>query len=586
MQAHTKTVEEALTEGVFDIPDYQRSYSWEQRQWEEFLQDIRFLPEESSHFFGNIILEEQDEYYQADSGAKVKAYDVVDGQQRLTTVILFLRVASELDENIHQQLDAMNTLFLPEDRPRLLPTDQDHQFFRDDLLGEANHSPETPSQQRLRGTYEFFHDEMQDLKARGTVTIQELTDRLRHNFTLNIVETEGESEAAAIFEGLNDRGKPLSSLEKTKSLLVNMDGRANRRGGPSGKIDERFGKIYRKLFVLSNGHDRAADFDEDAFQRFHWGLYDGYDPEEYSSNFETLKKRLYERYRSEDYKGVRDDVDDYSLRLCEAADAFEDLFRPEKRPESIQEPLQRLLELGRVANVVPVLMAAHLEYGDGQPDAMKSIVEQCETLVFRVYSIDRRRSNTGRSKLISLAHSIHTDDSFGVDEITRRLAEITREYTDDERFENALTDGTFYKNVPSREIRYLLYHYGHDLDVDIPEDTHPPLDEILGQNFHVEHILSRELRGKDLPDDFNQFRDSRHRLGNLTITNQYWNNQYSNLPFEEKKEADSHREVAYKNSDLRVQQVLAEYDEFTGEKLEEREQKIVEFALQQWALDD
>lgn len=586
MQAHTKTVEEALTEGVFDIPDYQRSFSWEQQQCEEFLQDIRFLPRESNHFFGNIILEEQDEYYQAESGAKVKAYHIVDGQQRLTTVMLFLRVASERDDDMGKQLEAMNTLFLPEDRPRLLPTDQDRQYFRDDLLGEANHNPETPSQERLRDTYEFFHEELRTLEAGGSITVRELADRLRHNFTLNIVETEGESEAAAIFEGLNDRGKPLSSLEKTKSLLVNMDGRANSDGGPTKKIDERFGKIYRKLFVLSNGHERAADFDEDAFQRFHWGIYDGYDSNEYSKNFETLKKRLYDRYRSEDYEGVREIVDGYSLRLCEAADAFEDLFRPSERHDSIEPPLKRLLELGRVANVVPVLMASHLRYGDDSPDAMRTIIEQCETLVFRVYSIDRRRSNTGRSKLINLANTIDTDDSFGVQEITRRLAEITAEYTDDERFESSLTNRRFYKNVPSREIRYLLYHYGQYLDVDVPEETHPPLEEILGRTFQVEHILSCELDEKDLPDDINQFRDTRHKLGNLTVANQYWNRKYSNLPFDQKKESGSTRDVAYENSKLRVQQILSEYDEFTGADIEERERNIVSFALQEWALSD
>lgn len=586
MQAHTKTVEEALTDGVFDIPDYQRSFSWEQQQWDEFLQDIRFLPEGSSHFFGNIILEEQDEQYQAESGVKSRAYYVVDGQQRLTTVILFMRVVSELDENLRKQLRAMNTLFLPGDRPRLLPTDQDQQFFRDDLLGEANHNPETPSQQRLRDLYQFFHSEISNLESEGTITVSELADRLRHNFKLNIVETEGESEAAAIFEGLNDRGKPLSSLEKTKSLLVNMDRRANKHGGPNREIDERFGKIYRKLFVLSNGHDQATDFDEDAFQRFHWGLYDGYESDEYSNSFETLKKRLYNQYRDEEYEGVRDTIADYSLRLCEAADAFEDVFRPNERPDAVEGPLRRLLELGRVANIVPVLMAAHLEYGDDQPEAMQTIIDHCETLVFRVYSIDRRRSNTGRSKLINLAHSIHTDNAFGVDKIVQRLAEITREYTNDERFESALTNRTFYKNVPSQDIRYLLYHYGQNLDVSIPEETHPPLKEILGRNFHVEHILSRELDDTELPDDINLFRDTRHKLGNLTIANQYWNQRYSNLPFKEKKEADSQRDVAYNNSNLRVQQVLAEYDEFTGKVIKERERDIVSFALREWALHD
>lgn len=81
MKAHTKTLDEALREGVFDIPKYQRSYSWEAQQRKDFFQDIRYLPEGSSHFFGNIILDEQSDRYRADSGVSVKAFDVVDGQQ-------------------------------------------------------------------------------------------------------------------------------------------------------------------------------------------------------------------------------------------------------------------------------------------------------------------------------------------------------------------------------------------------------------------------------------------------------------------------------------------------------------------------
>ena len=585
MKAHTKTMEDALKEGVFDIPAYQRSFSWGEEQRREFLQDIRYLPVENNHFFGNIILDEQPDRYVSESGIKTKAYDVVDGQQRLTTVILFLRVASELDERVREQLELSNSLFVPGDRPRLLPQDQDRQFFEDNLLGDANHAPETPSQERLQRTYQYFHEELTRIADEDGIPVREMADRLRHNFKINIVETEGESEAAFIFEGLNDRGKPLSSLEKTKSLLVSMDGRANRDGEFNENIDRRFGEIYRKLFVLSDGHHRSRDFDEDAFQRFHWGMYDGYESNEYFNSFETLKRRLYQRYRSEDYEGVCEEIERYSLRLREAAGAFETLFRPERHSSTIREPLFKLLELGRLTNVVPILMAAFLKYGDDRPQQMRAIIDQCETLVFRVYSIDRRRSNTGRSKLVDLANAIHSDPSHGIDDTLDRLAEITRTYADDDRFEQALTNRVFYKNVPSRDIRYLLYHYGQHLEEN-SEETQPPLEEILGQNFHVEHILSRKLPDDEIPEDIDDFTEYVNRLGNLTIANQYWNTEYGNLPFEAKKEADSDREVAYANSNLRVQRALADYDEFTGATLEAREREIVEFALDNWTLED
>jgi len=585
VKAHTKTLEDALQEGVFDIPEYQRSYSWEEEQREEFLQDIRYLPEESSHFFGNIILDEQEERYEADSGITVKAFDVVDGQQRLTTVMIFLHVAAELDDGVAQQLDLINTLSLPEDRLRLLPQDQDRKFFRDHILGDASVSMGTPSQERLQATYEDFHEELARLEEEGQITIQEMAKRLRDNFQLNIVETEGESEAAAIFEGLNDRGKPLSSLEKTKSLLVNMDGRANRNGNASDRIDDRFGDIYRHLFVLSNGHYRAQNFSEDAFQRFHWGVYDGYDSDEYFNSFETLKGRLYEKYRNEDYDGVREEIEKYSLRLWEAADAFEAIFRPQDRPPIVEERLVRLLNLGRIANLLPVLLAAQLEYGDQAPARMASIVEACEILAFRVYSIDRRRSNTGRSRLVNLAYRIRNKSGYGFEDTIQRLKEITQIYADDDRFKSDLESKSFYKDIASRDTRYLLYHYGQNLEIDIPEDTGSPLSNILEGDFQVEHILAKELEEAEIPEDIEDFEEQVHRLGNLTIANGYWNREYGNLPFAQKKQADSQREVAYATSDLRVQRVLADYPEFTKSELEKREHEITRYAMNEWALD-
>ncbi len=550
-----------------------------------FCQDIRYFPEGSTHFFGNVILDEQNEPYEMEDGIQFKRYHVVDGQQRLTTVMLFLHAAGELNETVARQLDLVDTIRLPGGRPRLLPQDQNKQFFRDHLLGDAELSPETPSQRRLKNALDEFREYLSELE--GEATPKEMARRLRQDFQINIVETKGESEAAAIFESLNDRGKPLSSLEKTKSLLVTMDARANPSGGAEQKIDDRFGDVYRKLFVLSNGHDQAADFDEDAFQRFHWGIYDGYDSNEFFDSFGTLKQRLYETYRSGAYEDLRDEVDEYTLRLREAADAFEKVLRPTGRPDSVEQSLTKLLELGRVANVLPVLMAAQLQYGDDDPDRMRAIVEACETLAFRVYSIDRRRSNTGRSRLVSLAHSIRHDDSYSFQDALDRLFQITQHYADDDRFERDLRDEEFYETIASRDIRYLLYHYGKDVDATVSEDSSPPLSEILSSKFQVEHVLAQSRNATDLPDDIDVFEKHVHRLGNLTVANKYWNQTYSDLPFEQKRQPDpeSGREEGYSTSNLRVQWTLSKQERFGAAEIDARENEIVDFALEHWNVE-
>ena len=77
---------------VFQIPDYQRSYSWEHQQVKEFLQDLEFLPSDKHHYTGTIVIHQPDTVADLmdEDGNSYDRVDIVDGQQRLTTIILLL----------------------------------------------------------------------------------------------------------------------------------------------------------------------------------------------------------------------------------------------------------------------------------------------------------------------------------------------------------------------------------------------------------------------------------------------------------------------------------------------------------------
>lgn len=582
MKSRTEKLDTLLRNGLFDIPSYQRSYSWEEPHLQDLLDDLRYLPESTSHFFGNIVVDEKDEPFRTDRGRRLDVFEVVDGQQRLTTAIIFLFAARTLDEIVRETVEEDSLLFPVSERPRLLPQDQDKEYFRDSLLGEASLDPVTPSQNRLRWAYDFYRNQLESLGP--DISIQQLVEKLRYDLEINVVELEGESEAAAIFESLNDRGKDLSSLDKTKSFLMYMDDRSSNRGALEERINGRFGKIFRELFVFSNGHKRVEDFKEESFQQYHWGLYDGYDSNEYYQELATLKSRLRGLYRDGQYDEIQTTIDEYTRSLREAASAFSALFRPSEREGAVREELDRLLTLGRVANVLPVLMSAHLEWGDDEPQGMASIVNACETLVFRVYAIDRRRSDTGRGRLVRLAHEINTGSLSNPSNVIDAIHEITRKYAPDDRFERDLRDPDFYNSITSRDIRYLLFHYSQNLDAEIKEET-SDLSKILSKEFQVEHILAKNLSEEDIPSELqDQFDEHVDRLGNLTIASRYWNSTYGNLPFEQKKTSGSQRTKSYSSSTIRAQRVLADIPHFDRKTIARREDKIVNFVLDEWRL--
>jgi hypothetical protein len=589
MQTRTEHVESLLLDGVFDIPEYQRSYSWEERQLNELIDDLRYLPEDRTHFFGNVILDKKDEPYETASGRRLNVYQVVDGQQRLTSTLILLDVISELDQAVQESVQEGNVIHVPNGRPRLLPQNQDQEFFRDRILGDLSLSPDVPSQHRLKQARGFLYDRLSELQ--DEIDISTLATRLLYDFEINVVEVDDDSEAASIFESINDRGKPLSSLEKTKSFLMYMDDRANAEKSLQTQINDRFGGIYQELFVLEEGHSRVGDFDEDSFQQAHWGLYDGYDTEEYFNSLDTLKSRIYETYRSGEYDHVESIIDEYTSSLREASIAFAAIFDPASYSSNrVRDRLTRLLELGRVANVLPILMAAQLEYGEDAPDRFADIIEKCETFVFRVYAIDRRRSDTARGQLVRLAHRMYTDPDHEFEDTIRRLEEITRQYTDDDRFKRELRDPDFYTTISSRDVRYLLYQYDQQLEAETEEFVRHDLHQILSSDFQVEHILAQQLAEEYIPTESrDEYQEHVHRLGNLTIAGRYWNSTYGALPFEEKKQlpktTGSTREKAYETSSLKVQHVLASVEDFDLDAIDAREEQIVDFALEEWALE-
>lgn len=587
MQTRTQMLEPLFLDGLFDIPEYQRGYAWGTSQLDDLIDDLRYLPENRTHFFGNVVLDEGEEPYTTESGRRIPVYRVVDGQQRLTTALILLDVLSEFDETVSAALDEANLVQLPGDRPRLMPQGQDGEFFRDCVLGSMKPDASTPSQTRLKEARDHFRIQVDELT--DEVSPSTLANRLRYDFQLNVVEVDDDAEAASIFESINDRGKPLSSLEKTKSFLMYMQNRAGGGTALRNRINDHFGGVYRHLQVLENGHSRAGDFSEDSVQQFHWGLYDGYDSEEYFDSLDTLKDRLHQGYRDGAYDHTLSIIENYTEGLREAAKAFESVFRPTRQSGRLQRRLLRLLALGRLANVLPVLLAVELRFGD-EPEELADIVTTCETLVFRMYAIDGRRSDTGRSKLVRLAHDIHTTADFTVERTIQRLESITRDYTDDDRFERILRSPDFYGPVVSRDIRYLFFHYGQALEAEDREFVQRDLEQILSADFQVEHVLAQALDEAYIPANLrDDYDDHVHRLGNLTVASRYWNSTYGAIPFEEKKHVpdaeDANRQKAYSNSMLKVQKVLADIGTFDRNAIDRREDEIVEFALEEWSLD-
>ncbi|WP_416210353.1 DUF262 domain-containing protein, partial [Frankia sp. Cr1] len=203
-----------LLEGTrqYQVPLYQRTYSWQDEQlrrlWDDVvkLADDRAEDPKATHFIGSVVLAPQDI-----GPVGVQQYLVVDGQQRLTTLSLLLcalrdhRAATE--EPIHR--DRINDKYLvnqwePEDqRLKLLPTQADRASY----LASVDATPQAGGEDRVGSAYRFFRSRLQPPADGATYgSAAQIEDAVTGGLSLVSVTAQAGDNVYRIFESLNNTG--------------------------------------------------------------------------------------------------------------------------------------------------------------------------------------------------------------------------------------------------------------------------------------------------------------------------------------------------------------------------------------------
>ncbi|BCZ19860.1 hypothetical protein NHP190012_15020 [Helicobacter sp. NHP19-012] len=296
MQSQSQTLEKFFKDS-YTIPLYQRAYSWEKEQWGQFLADLEEVTRGGNkYYFGNVLLESlEDETH----------IDIIDGQQRITTILIFIRTLynvlaervnneDKLGQNVSEEkfLSYLIEDFLVNrDVPKLQAVKYDNPYFQGMIITDnatMRQDPRTPSQQRIKGAKDFFIDR---LKKYETPHILDLLDKVK-NATVLRTEFQNKKDSVLIFELQNNRGKTLTHMERLKSYLAyqiytyskNRQS-AERRLKNMARV---FEGIYGMLYYLGN-------WEEDTILRFFNISYfkQGYDYNENDENY-NYKRDLHD----------------------------------------------------------------------------------------------------------------------------------------------------------------------------------------------------------------------------------------------------------------------------------------------------
>lgn len=295
---------------IFKIPDYQRGYAWTTRQLKDFWEDVVNLTPERFHYTGLLSLKKvgktiwanwnEERWLIEDRG--FKPFHVVDGQQRLTTFVIFIQAITELlrdisgnkekkDEDIYLGTFSLKTIkeeyLLVQKPPQFIITtykfsyevdNPSFKFLRYRIFNEPDSGTiqETLYTLNLENAKNFFVENLSEYYDKyGIDEIEILFKKLTQNLMFNVYEIRDDFDVFVAFETMNNRGKKLSNLELLKNRLIYLttlygedELKADERNSLREKINDAWKEVYYQL-----GRNKQIKLPDDDFLVAHWVIY-------------------------------------------------------------------------------------------------------------------------------------------------------------------------------------------------------------------------------------------------------------------------------------------------------------------------
>ena len=560
----------------FEIPAYQRSYSWGKTQIEQFIDDLRNAS--SQYYLGHFLFEVSSD----------NTLLIIDGQQRLTTCVIFFNsVKNELNnrkqngETVNINLDNIANYYIRDNSKgtqKLKTVDYDNNFFVNEVIDRTDRSqyPTTRSQEKIRKAKEMFEGVLEQTE---TLEIERWYN-LVENATITQYVVSNKVEAAQIFAFQNDRGKALSKLEILKSyfmLQIYLSSADKDLINENIKyLENEFSMIYQRIVNV--------DENEDDVINYYWRAVSG---KGFGSDeiIEGVKSALYEQ----DNK-----IEWIKNFVSGIASAFETIY---KVKNSTYSYISDLFYLNNMALSYPFFIKA--DRANVTEETFNRLTRFLENITFR--SLIRGGRADVETRLDCVLRNMDLTDDAKIDEsidwmIDRIRTDCWWGYWSDNEMMRIVNSGWFYQN---RVDNYLLWKY----EMYLCNDNHPmphkvTFDELI-RNESIEHIAPQTpTNGDPIANGYGVYEDKEtpengiasgewlNCVGNLMLISQSHNSSIGNKPFTEKL-------ASYGKDNLLNQQ--KEIIEFVSDKenpiwdktaIEKRHEKIKNAVKNIWDLDN
>ncbi|MDD3287232.1 MAG: DUF262 domain-containing HNH endonuclease family protein [Bacteroidales bacterium] len=565
MEAST-TIKQMLARNKIFVPDYQRAYSWDtefdrtkpKKQVNVFLSDLEDYNKSKSnskYYFGHFLFEEKGN----------NEFNVIDGQQRITTIIIFLsalfcrlkqqRPLEEKEQESFEDMIKRNSTY------RFETVGYDKQLFIDYVVNQTKKDKKnlkTVSAKRIVNAYDFFE---RYLETKDEPYLLQMLNTIQ-NASCTTHPVKDESEAIQMFIFQNNRGKKPSNLEIIKAqFMYNI----HLYGGDDKlalieEIKLRFETIYASISEIE------GIVNEDDILVYTLRVY-------FNSLRETYAPDRIGKILS--YEDSISFIKSFSMSLSESFEYLK-LFFGKDEKSNIE--IHSLIVLKGFALAIPFIIKA---YKYDLP--IKEICKICSSLESLII---RHRLIGTRADIISRINEVFqkfTYENQDIQPIVDRINWIKNApntswwwaYWNNEELERAIQGGLNHSIA-----KFILWKYENYLENQGKSGySLTRFDKI--DNPELEHIAPKTPTNNeplaagycDYDEEFiNQYLDC---LGNYLLISKSHNCSLGNIAFSEKRKT-----YTYLKQQREIQEMTKDNEIWDKEKINQRKEKIIRFILE------
>ena len=562
-------------EGIqFAIPAYQRAYSWEwdedKKQVKQFLIDIKEQNPQKKYFFGHFLFE-KDEH-------KDTKYWVIDGQQRLTTIVIFMScLIRELEkrekecgiikDSDDEKIDIwrIRELYIQLKKDFKFETvAYDNPFFKS-FVYEDNKKDiaRSSSEKRLKKAKEEFE------KVLANAEIAEILDwkKIIEDAVITTFELTGRDakmQATQIFAFQNDRGKDLTTLEKLKAYLMHKLYAVSEDENPESQIKDIetvFSDIYRQTERIS--------LSEDSVLGHHCTAYlSGWD-----IPMENVKKEI---QKISDNKKKEKWIIEFVNNLKETFYSVEEIEKKSEQNCAVADVM--ILDS---YNSFPLLIKL-FHYHKQDEELIEKITEKIEKILFK---LEFKNADYRTNNFHNIAKHYKGNESGLKDELSNLITNgFQWWWRFNENCRNYFNSSYHYHS----NIKYVLWKYENFLRRQNRTRELSPLE--YNNKFNkkrlentIDHITPQSPNFREYSEEFQN--NWLNNIGNLTLM--VWGDNSEKRNNNPTTKTDLYDSDFYSHKEIRdVLADLKKQDEFWNEQqIIERKNKILSFVFDNWGVN-